>query len=138
MKNHIPTFEDFLNEDSKGSVLIGSESEKFINDLQKFRGSSNQLPWMWLWQFCQEYPDLVNSKFSNSKPINLSYFDDVVKELGCKFTDIAITGERLQDWNAIKKGISIDDFEKSAKKSGINYIIGGYNVNDCILWNAKI
>ena len=138
MTNHIPTFEDFLNEDSKGSVLIGSESEKFIKDLQKFRGSAYQLPWMWLWQFCQEYPNLVNSKFSNSKPINPSYFDDVVKKLDCKFWDIAITGERLKDWNAIKKEMSINDFEKAANKAGINYVIGGYNVNDCILWNAKI
>ena len=96
MTNHIPTFEDFLNEDSKGSVLIGSESEKFINDLQKFRGSSNQLPWMWLWQFCQEYPDLVNSKFSNSLPLtvpntaNLSQ-SNFSTTFGNKFSAIIIT-----------------------------------------------
>ena len=128
IKHFMRTYESFSfreSEKMEESVLIGPESKKFIDDLQKFRGSIHQLPWMWLYQFCQHIDG------------NPSYFNDVVEELGCKFTDIAITGERLQDWNAIKKGISIDDFEESAKKSGINYVIGGYNVNDCILWNAK-
>ena len=138
-KTHGCSTKDYLHAKKKYKTggVVGSESEKFIKDLEKFRGSAYQLPWMWLWQFCQEYPNLVNSKFANSKPINPSYFDDVVKKLDCKFGDIAITGERLKDWNAIKKEMSINDFEKAANKAGINYVIGGYNVNDCILWNAK-
>jgi len=129
---HLKTFESFLNE---ANSIIGQKSQKFIQSLQKFQGSSHQSPWMWLHDFCKDYPNLMQSTYFN-KPIDPSYFNDVTKELGCKFEDVAISSERMINWGAIKRGTKVEDLEKLAKESGILYTIGGYNTNDSILWDA--
>jgi len=128
---HIPTFEEFLNE----SQQLSPNSKVFIESLNKYRGDKHQLPWMWLYDFCNEYPDLMKLTYFKN-PIPFSYFNEDAKKLGCKFADIAITGERLMVWGAIKKGTDIADLESLAKQSGINYVVSGYNTNDCILWDA--
>jgi len=106
-------------------AIIGPNSQKFIDDIQKFKGSPNQSSWMWLYKFCE----LLK--------IDYSYFDDVVKELNCKFEDIAISGERLKDWKMLNSKVTLRDLEMTAKNFNIKYVVDGYNVNDCILWNAK-
>jgi hypothetical protein len=110
--------------------------KNFINDIDKFKVNTHQTPWMWLYQFCKEYPSLMKSTYFK-KPIDPSYFDDVVNELGCKFEDIAITSERFKDFNLINSKVTIEELENLAKKSGIDYVIGGYNTDDSILWNVK-
>ena len=113
-----------------------SNSKAFINALNVHRGDMYQSPWMWLSDFCDEYPELMQSTYFK-KPIPYSHFEEDVKRLGCKFEDIAITGERLIEWGAIKKGTDITELERLAKQTGINYVVSGYGRNDCILWDAK-
>ena len=136
MKNIITfeqfVFESFLNE----SQQLSPNSKVFIESLNKYQGDNHQLPWMWLSDFCNEYPELINSRYFK-KPIPYSYFEEDVERLGCKFEDIAITGMRLKEWNAIKQGTDITELERLAKQTGINYVVSGYMTNDCILWDAK-